>query len=634
MRYADQGWGSSLAITSSAGWTLGAVVWVTIMATGACSQKQPRPAPPPPTYTGPAYLHGSVGSMTRLLGDQPLIVGGYGLVVNLNATGSSEVPAYLRQWLINEMRKKGVGSASVGGGTLSPEQMLASHHTTVVAVQGLVPPGATNGMRFDVWVTCLPQTQTTSLEGGRLWSTDLSIGGTSPSMRFSRKLAVAAGPTYINPLGPDTPDEGQLTLKRQAVVLSGGVVTTSRPLDLVLNQPSWQRSRLIADRINERFPKAPSDRYHTAVATDDSRIRLHVPARYAGRSQQLLELMAHLFVQRAPGFEQAKAQQLADLLTAQPRYASNVALAWVAMGRTVLPVMRQLYEHPHQDVRLTALEAGARLKDEAVTDPLGRLAQLDAPPVRRRVAKTLSHLPQSLRAARILHTLLDDEDRLVRIEAYESLAAINDPLIIRTAIDGPDPQTFKFVLDLIPAQKPLIYVAQSRWPRLVIFDPALGFRSPFLAKLWDNRLMLRSSAPDQALAVFFQKPGQVEGQTHDIKPTVADLVYLLAHRPSVASPAEGLDLSFGQVVGVMHHLCENGYIPSNMHLQINPLAAAIAQTAQTPADPRRPAVEPVGGISTQQATGRAPALQEVTDDPAPDHRPWDTPSPQAHEDPQ
>ena len=30
-------------------------------------------------------------------------------------------------------------------------------------------------------------------------------------------------------------------------------MTTDRRVELILNQPSWQRSRLIADRINERF---------------------------------------------------------------------------------------------------------------------------------------------------------------------------------------------------------------------------------------------------------------------------------------------------------------------------------------------------------------------------------------------
>ena len=176
----------------------------------------------------------------------------------------------------------------------------------MITAHGLIPPGALKGTRFDVLVSCPPQTQTTSLAGGRLWTTDLSVGGTDPAMRFSRKLAAAAGPLYINPFDHSTPNQRKLQLQRQAVVLSGGVAAANRPLHLILHQPSWQRSRLIADRMNERFPAAPSDRQPTASPIDDTRIRIHIPARYAGKPQQLLELTSHLFIQGAPGFAQTK----------------------------------------------------------------------------------------------------------------------------------------------------------------------------------------------------------------------------------------------------------------------------------------------------------------------------------------
>ncbi len=575
-RHRTQRWGYGIAL-------LALLLW-------GCNRKidQPGPAPPPPAYTGPAFLHGTVGSMTRVQGYHPLLVSGFGLVVNLNGAGSAEVPAYLRQWLINEMRKKGVGSPTMGMQGVSPDQLLASPNTAVVVVQGLIPPGAIKGSRFDVLVSSMPQTQTTSLEGGRLWTTDLSVNGDDPAMRFTHRLATASGVMYINPFDSQTPEAQQRQLRRQAVAISGGVVTQPRKVELILNQPSWQRSRLIADRINERFPKAPTDRFETAVPINDARINLFIPSRFGGREAVLLDRINHLFVQRSALFEQAKGQQLADLLVAQPRYGSNIALAWVAMGKTVLPIIRNYYAYADLKVRLAALEAGAKLADEAATTHLAQLAGQADPQWRTHAAKLLVHLPHSLRGARTLHALLNDEDRSVRLAAYESLAAINDPSIQRQAIDGVTPDRFKFALDLVPATRPLIYIAQNRVPRLVIFNPMLALEPPFFTKLWGNRLMLRATDENQPVTVFYQQPNQVEGQAYEVDSTLAEVIYLLAHRPTVSSPANGLDLSYGQVANTVYQLCDQGIVDSDIQLQISPLAEAIARHQQRDQQRARP----------------------------------------------
>ena len=95
-------------------------------------------------------------------------------------------------------------AGSTAGGTTgilaaTPEQVLASGTAAVVAIEGFIPPGAVRGTRFDVLVSSLPQTDTTSLEGGMLWTADLAQDGTNPENRFSRKLAAASGRIYLNP---------------------------------------------------------------------------------------------------------------------------------------------------------------------------------------------------------------------------------------------------------------------------------------------------------------------------------------------------------------------------------------------------------------------------------------------------
>ena len=62
------------------------------------------------TFDGPAYLRGTIGSYGTYINNEPRYVGGYGLVVDLNATGSNEVPGFLRDWLTTEMLRNNAGS--------------------------------------------------------------------------------------------------------------------------------------------------------------------------------------------------------------------------------------------------------------------------------------------------------------------------------------------------------------------------------------------------------------------------------------------------------------------------------------------------------------------------------------------
>lgn len=550
--------------------------------------KKPGAVAPPPTFTGPEFLHGTIASLATLRGYFPLYVSGYGVVANLPGTGSSEIPAHLRQRMLLEARNKGWGSASLGTSAVSPQAFLASPNTAIVQVEGLIPPAAVRGTTFDILVTALPGTQTTSLEHGVLYTTELGVRGTSVS--FAREQARAAGPTYLHPFDEsETPEEERYELRRQVVVLSGGTVTNDRRLELVLNQPSWTRSRLIADRINERFPKAPTDREDTAVAKTDMIIRINIPARFGADPKLLLDLMSHLYIQKAPHFEVEQARRLGEVLVKEPRYATDVVLAWRALGKTAVPVISAYYDHELIHVRLAALEAGAGLGDEAVTRSLEQLAAHEAPAVRLQVAKILINLPRSLNGSSILRGLLDDADTAVRIAAYETLSAIGDPAVQRVVMT--DQRRMKFILDLLPAEKPLIYISQVKRPRVVIFNKTLGFNMPLSASMWEGRLRLRGDSPDQPVSIFYQPAGQAEGKVLTIAPTVANLAFALGQSPSAESPADGYNLSYSAVVEALYLLVRSGKINAPIELQRNPLASAIAEMNSDSVEGARPETE-------------------------------------------
>jgi len=473
-----------------------------LAAPGCHSKAEKRPTPNPgPTYTGPQYLRGTVGSMCRFRNTQPLYVSGYGMVVGLHGTGSPEVPSFLKDWLIREMKKKGLGSSRLGTEKMTPSRVLADEGSSVVAVEGFIPPGAVKGTTFDVLVSAI-DTQTTSLGAGTLWTTDLSIGGTNRSLSFTRPLASANGSIYVNPFNAKGADEEAQSFRRQAIVVGGGLVTESRPIELVLNAPSYGRAAAIADRINERFPKAPAARRDAAEPLNDLVIRLNIPDDFAEDPGLFVSLVEHLYVQAAPDFVPLQATRLGKELARDPDKAPRVLHAWRALGKAATASLREFYADEDPALRSTAIEAGAYLQDPEVTGPLQAMAGDDDPATRVRAAEALAFMPRDLRSSHTLSQLLDDDDTGVRIAAYEALARRNDPLIERVVV-GSERSGVKFIIDRIPVQKPLVYITQQGIPRIAIFNPQLGFRAPMLARMWNNRLILRSATTiPQAVAGF------------------------------------------------------------------------------------------------------------------------------------
>ena len=148
-------------------------------------------------------MRGTVASETILDGYRPVVVRGYGVVVGLNGTGSRDLPPDVRAHMIQEASRNGIGLESSGFGDVSPERFLDSMDTAVVVVEGLIPPGATEGTRFDVRVFAHPMTSTTSLEDGRLYTAELRPvvrRGLPPTgSRQAAAIARARGEVFINP---------------------------------------------------------------------------------------------------------------------------------------------------------------------------------------------------------------------------------------------------------------------------------------------------------------------------------------------------------------------------------------------------------------------------------------------------
>jgi flagellar basal body P-ring protein FlgI len=590
---------------------------------GACEQlteqeQVERPITPPPTYTGPEYFRTTIGSLGSLIGYESTLVSGYGLVVNLNGTGSGDVPPELRQWLIDEMAKRGFGRFDSGMPNVTPEQVLNSGRAAVVMVEGLIPPGAVEGTRFDLLVSALPSTQTTSLEYGTLYTTDLRVNGAAFGAPQFSNMANGKGAVFINPFADPT-SQGPGDDPRVGRVPWGGQCTVELPIQIVVNQPSYRMTTQIANRINGRIPQATGDRLPVAVAKSDSIIDLHIPRRYRDNTSELVELIAHLYLNPQSEFAARKADELARAIQdpANAAYIDRITYAWEGLGKTILPTLRDLYTHPDAKARLAALKAGAKLEDVRAADGLFDLARWQAAPLSEQATRALGTLlrqrPDNHRVAKMLTDLLDGKDSVVRVAAMECLYDVRYPVIEINQF--PD----KVELLRVKCNNPMIYVSRTGVPRIAIFNDRLAFRQPTLFSAWDNRFMLRSDNGSPQATLFYQPIFGGRPAKLDIPANVPYMVGTMAFTPDLDSKSPGLDMSYSQIVNVLYQMTRSKQVEAPLVLQRDSiyeqiLASRLASTegrpeTSGPAEPVSNVPAPLKPIPGSASTNVAPVRQ-------------------------
>ncbi|MFN3166947.1 MAG: flagellar basal body P-ring protein FlgI [Phycisphaeraceae bacterium] len=436
------------------------------------------------TFTGPRYLRGTVGSYGGFVNNKPRYMAGYGMVVDLDATGSNEVPGFMRDWMINEMRRNGLGSVQFGTERFGPERVMADLGSSVVAVEGLIPPGATQGSKYDILVTMIDQTST-SLAGGRLfWPVQMSPTGLDRRLIYTESQGIGYGEVFIDPIKPADAEQGNEFL-RQAVIVNGGTVTFPQKVQFVLNQPSYRVATLISERINARFEAADTDNRATAHPLNDGLIEINVPKRFSAQPEELFALIEHLHLDPSPQFVRPQAEMLGKALEEAPAdRARPVSLAWKMLGPNATPVLRSYYAHPNADVRRAALQAGAWLNDAQSVTPLKRIAEQGTAADRVWAARSLVALTRSGEARQAVREMLNDPDPAVRVGAYEALAMVRDSAIDRLSVT--DGLAHKFYIDRVPSKHPMVFAVQGDEQAVVIFGDDVPLNKTVFAKIDDN----------------------------------------------------------------------------------------------------------------------------------------------------
>lgn len=524
----------------------------------------------------PTILKGTIASEAFLDGYEPVVVHGYGLVVGLDGTGSSDVPPNVRAHMIAMAARRGIGSVSSGYGHLSPESLLDSPDTAIVVVEGLIPPAATKGAKFDVRIFAYPTSSTTSLEGGRLYTTEL-VPVNRPDLgrrilppsgsRTPASLAKATGSLFINPFAnPDAFGNDDID-RRTGLILNGGTVIKDMPLKLRLISPSHTRASILQNALNTRFAKEPGQRDATARGESDESIEITVPPSFRNDTETFVELVRHTTIRQA-GAERVAAT-ISRYVLENPAVARAASWRWEALGPRALPVIRTLYDTPSELPRLAALRAGAFLDDPLVSVHLIEMANSASVETRRQAIRLLADMGIDPRIDMTLRALLNEDDFQTRIEAYEALVRRGDPSISRIRIDD------KFVLDIVASNKPMVYVTQVGMPRIAIFGNDLSLKRPTMMVTWAGRLMIRGDLDRDDVEVYYRAGNLLKGSTYWVEPRIAKLVQVFGHDTAADNPVPGLGLSYSQVVSVLYQIWRQGYLDADFRPEQDRILASI-----------------------------------------------------------
>lgn len=533
---------------------------------------EPLPRPRSPLSSNPV-LAGTIGEQTLLADVHEEPLRGFGVVVGLNGKGSRDCPTAIREYLIDFLAKQ---VAPRGGGErrpkLSPSQLIDSLDTAVVQVQGVVPPGALSGTRFDLRVEAIPGTGTISLAGGLLLPTQLrffdpAAGGAG--MFAGVVLAEGDGPIFVNPFvgASDSASDADL---RRGTVLGGGRAIEGRTARLTLLQPSYSTARAIERRINERFGHDPQ----AASALSSGFVQLTTPPAYARQPALFRQLVTHLYTRNDAATLDRRLRELTRLAASGNPNIEPVALVWEGIGQSATPHLQPFYTHAEPMCRFYAARTGLRLGDVTAVAVLAELAAGGPRDLRLLAIQELGNSSSPQAAARLV-PLLDDADQELRIAAYEGLVQHAHPAIRSTRFPHLlDRGQLNLSLDVVAGEgAPLIHVRRTRVARLALFGSELAIHPPVFYEQAEDALTIHTIEDSADLRVFAKRGGRLTDEIV-VPPRVADLVIALAELPEVDNRGRitgGLGLPYSRVVQVLADLCRDEIIRAPLVLEQTPL---------------------------------------------------------------
>ena len=520
---------------------LAAAALLTFCCAGGCAEQQKARADTRNPAT--ADLGPTIGSLVTVRGLEPVAVEGYGLVGGLKGTGSAECPPAIRAYLAREIRRQ-----LPERGTLDVEKFISSPDTAVVLVEGIFPEVPFRNEYFDVKVTALPSTQTTSLEGGGLLLADLKLPGSLGV--DTRVLADAKGPVFIDKIGEARPDG------RTGYILAGGKVLDEYKIILELRQSDFRLTNAVRNLINGRFGET------TARAVQPGRVEVLVPARYRQRRQRFISIVNSMFLTQEPETTAKRIQTLVERLAdSQNKYDSEVALE--AIGNQSLGGLQVLLNSADEPVRLSAARCTLNLGGDAGLAVLRRIAMDRGSTYRLEALEAVGTGARKNDTAALARTLLDDDDFSIRLAAYEQLRRLDDVTITQEFV-GRD-----FYLEQVTRTKrQAIFVSRSGQPRIVLFGAPIHCEDNIFVQSPEGDITVNSAQGQNGVTLIRKhpkRPGVVAQARSSSR--LDDVIKALCEEPPKEgdSASGGLGVSYADAVALLKQMSEKGAVDAEFH---------------------------------------------------------------------
>jgi flagellar basal body P-ring protein FlgI len=421
-----------------------------------------------------------IGSLVEVMTSGKVAVEGYGIVGGLRGTGSGDCPVrirkYLEQYILKQLPEQ----------RIDINKFIGSSETAVVRVYGVMSTAVSESRHFDVTISALPGSQTSSLEGGWLYRTELKQLG-----RFgliTRVLGVAEGPVFIDTLGTNGAD------KRAGYGLACGTALGEYPIILVLRRPDYRIANDIRNRLNTRFGP------ETAKAETSGQIVLRVPARYGKQQERFLSIVKTMYLTESPEITKERVKTLVGkLATSEEKEISEVALE--AIGRESLKKLPALLNSGYEEVRFRAARCMLNLGSDAGLETLLAIAMDKGSAKRLEALEAITSGANRNDAAAISRKLLGDENFEIRLAAYEQLRKLEDISIVRRPIAR------SFYLDQISGTKyKSVYVSRSGEPHIVLFGAPIFCRDNLFVQSADGEITIDSRAGQNYVSLIRKHP--------------------------------------------------------------------------------------------------------------------------------
>lgn len=537
---------------------------------------------------------------TRLVGDlavpyglHPIVVESVGLVSGLRGTGSDPQPSPQRDVMMREMQRRGIEK---------PNALLASSDTSLVLVRAVLRPGIQKGDAFDVEVRVPSNSETTSLRGGALWTTELNQLAVMADNRIHRghAMASAKGPIMVDPAAGAG---GDRVLQCRGRILGGGVSHLSRPLLLVLKpeHQSVRNSARIQEVVNRRFHTFEhGNKVGVATAKTDEMIELKVHSRYHDNIERYIRVVRSIPLRESES-ERARRLVLLEKQLLDPITSSRAALQLEALGSPGIDVLKRGLASSDPEVRFYSAETLAYLDESGVAESLAKAAERE--PAFRVFALAALSAMEDYDSQEQLRELLNVPSAETRYGAFRSLTARRspDPFVRGEMLGG------QFNFHVLPtAGPPMIHIARTRRPEIVLFGPDQMLQGSLSLEA-GNQIMI-NSLPSGEIAIAKYVVGEPD-QRRLTSPRVEEVIRAIVE----------LGGTYPDVVQALQEAKAGGGLPSRLEVDALPTAGRtydrIAKTDESSAPAADRANSPMPDLFSSSLGGEGASAEEGAGEP-------------------